>query len=364
MKTQVDQLLTRIEAFVRQSVSHIAQQRQLEAELDELKRIYEANMEEKSKEGFEEISMETDVIDLDEPMQEGEHAREIGSTPPRLASNGNGFEKKAEGVAEHFECHGNRERSALVHSNDGKRSRPTVPQNDPNESITVNCDICQESVPISSLIEDHFRQHNRTAPYKCNICYKQFGKTKFASHLLLHENKRPYACKLCNKKYSDPAYLKRHMLFHGEQKIPCGSCEKKFPRLTELNVHMRIHSNVRPYKCNICGATYKCPAALAKHKETHNSENSPQCELCDKKFKTKYYLKIHSRIHRIQRPFECYFCKKGYFGILSLKDHMTVHTGIRPYSCDMCHKTYRTAQTLKNHKLIHDLCDNSSVKHK
>ena len=52
----------------------------------------------------------------------------------------------------------------------------------------------------------------------------------------------------------------------------CNVCNKSFARRSYLTVHQRIHSNIRPYRCHICGCAFYRGDHLVRHRAKQHGE--------------------------------------------------------------------------------------------
>ena len=70
-----------------------------------------------------------------------------------------------------------------------------------------------------------------------------------------------------------------------------------------LTEHQTIHSNLRPYLCEICGASFKTRSVQRKHIQTiHRNPRSFICTHCSKRFNTRYALRRHETTHHATQP--------------------------------------------------------------
>ena len=72
-------------------------------------------------------------------------------------------------------------------------------------------------------------------------------------------------------------------------------------------------------------------------------------------FKTRGQLKDHENRHSNLRPFKCYICGNSFNRKTRLKVHIMIHTGEKPFKCSFpdCGKTFREKGNLNSHLKKH-----------
>ncbi|XP_054317352.1 zinc finger protein 397 isoform X1 [Pongo pygmaeus] len=165
---------------------------------------------------------------------------------------------------------------------------------------------------------------------------------------------RPYRCDVCGHSFKQHSSLTQHQRIHtGEKPYKCNQCGKAFSLRSYLIIHQRIHSGEKAYECSECGKAFNQSSALIRHRKIHTGEKACKCNECGKAFSQSSYLIIHQRIHTGEKPYECNECGKTFSQSSKLIRHQRIHTGERPYECNECGKAFRQSSELITHQRIH-----------
>ncbi|XP_069508012.1 zinc finger protein 646 [Ambystoma mexicanum] len=109
----------------------------------------------------------------------------------------------------------------------------------------------------------------------------------------------------------------------------------------------------RPYRCSVCGRTYRHAGSLLNHKNTHTS-GLYKCFVCLKQFFNPMAMKNHLRIHTATKRFQCQVCGKAFRASRELITHSRVHTGERPFTCSVCQRGFSSKLSLRQHQHVHN----------
>lgn len=79
--------------------------------------------------------------------------------------------------------------------------------------------------------------------------------------MIKHRKKHEHSgksCKFCSAVFENSIQLYKHMeeMHENEKNVVCTLCGKKFFKEWNLKLHMNIHSGVKPFMCEICGASF------------------------------------------------------------------------------------------------------------
>uniref|UniRef100_A0A3Q3F5T5 C2H2-type domain-containing protein n=1 Tax=Labrus bergylta TaxID=56723 RepID=A0A3Q3F5T5_9LABR len=145
---------------------------------------------------------------------------------------------------------------------------------------------------------------------------------------------KPFRCSICGKRFSDKVSLINHVSIHSEQKrFSCSVCKKRFHWKKDILTHMRTHTGEKPYSCSYCGSGFTQSSHLVAHLKVHTGEKPFTCLVCSASFSIKKSLVEHMRIHTGEKPFDCSVCGKRFAQKGHMRRHLTVHTGERPFIC-------------------------------
>ncbi|XP_063072263.1 zinc finger protein GLI4-like [Engraulis encrasicolus] len=118
--------------------------------------------------------------------------------------------------------------------------------------------------------------------------------------------------------------------------------------------HGSNHGDQQPLYCTLCGRCFNTPREMAIHKQVVHAKDKPyRCGVCGKTFRYSGKFKEHQRIHTGERPYRCHVCFKSFNQTAHLKVHLRVHTGEKPYSCPLCGKRFSQSSQIKGHLNTH-----------
>ncbi|XP_036593589.1 zinc finger protein 75D-like [Trichosurus vulpecula] len=139
----------------------------------------------------------------------------------------------------------------------------------------------------------------------------------------------------------------------GEKPFKCLICGKSFKVSSDLIKHQRVHTEDRPYKCQECDKRFRWSSDLKKHLMIHRGIKPHRCSWCGKSFRKNTHLLSHQRTHTGEKPFKCHECGKSFSQNSHLIMHQTTHTGEQPHKCSMCGKNFSRRSSLLRHQKLH-----------
>ena len=93
------------------------------------------------------------------------------------------------------------------------------------------------------------------------------------------------------------------MIQSEEKPYRCQICLASFTQTSDLKKHSMIHSGEKPYTCELSSPTFTFTKSggQATHSRIHIGENSYKCEVCLVIFAQFIHLKLHSGILKVRR---------------------------------------------------------------
>uniref|UniRef100_A0A3Q3XGW2 C2H2-type domain-containing protein n=1 Tax=Mola mola TaxID=94237 RepID=A0A3Q3XGW2_MOLML len=139
----------------------------------------------------------------------------------------------------------------------------------------------------------------------------------------------PFRCSICGKTFRLKGALKQHLAVHtGEKPFSCSVCGKKFALNATMKRHLIVHSGEKPFGCSVCGKSFALQGTLKQHMIVHTGEKPFSCTVCDVKFARKEHLKKHLLGHTKRKPLSCTICGKMFPQPGDLKQHVIIHTSV------------------------------------
>ncbi|XP_053622230.1 zinc finger protein 595-like [Plodia interpunctella] len=147
----------------------------------------------------------------------------------------------------------------------------------------VECDISFKS---RSLYNTHMRYSIKHVPDSekvfCRQCNKPFrSQSVLNKHIAVaHEDSERSECDICKKVFKSKTAVRTHIKrkhlkskLNVERNKMCDICGKAFQFKSCLEQHMNSHYNIRPFKCEECGATFSYSGARYTHIKLKHRKN-------------------------------------------------------------------------------------------
>ncbi|KAI9338780.1 hypothetical protein BDR26DRAFT_976641 [Obelidium mucronatum] len=119
-----------------------------------------------------------------------------------------------------------------------------------------------------------------------------------------------------------------------KHQCPYLGCLKTFSASGTLKTHLAIHTKERPFKCEVCPASYTTSNRLTVHVRGHSGERPYQCEVfgCGYRAKQKCSLRNHAVKHLNAEEKRAVYLEKQ-----------------RRIPCNDCGRFYKTFESLDQH---------------
>lgn len=129
------------------------------------------------------------------------------------------------------------------------------------------CNLCGHGSSTEDLAKQHVLCHD-TSETDNKATFEIVQIENVAGSEALPLVGHPLVCFLCGKRYESQQRLQKHInIVHDARNRTrtCDICQKTFNRPSSLIEHMRMHSDLRPFQCVSCGASYKHKKHLNHH---------------------------------------------------------------------------------------------------
>ncbi|XP_056390175.1 zinc finger protein 646-like [Hyla sarda] len=162
---------------------------------------------------------------------------------------------------------------------------------------------------------------------------------------------RPFRCEVCGRSYRHAGSLINHKQTHKTGIFRCSICQKRFFNLMAMKNHNRIHFELKRHKCLDCGKAFRLRKQLDTHQRIHRQRTSAR-KLGRRNRKSRYRRFAQGRhqksLMQVSSDGSSLDDKSSDCRVKKEKD-----PDARPYQCEECGRSYRHAGSLFNHKKSH-----------
>uniref|UniRef100_A0AAY4ASJ1 C2H2-type domain-containing protein n=1 Tax=Denticeps clupeoides TaxID=299321 RepID=A0AAY4ASJ1_9TELE len=241
------------------------------------------------------------------------------------------------------------------------------------------CDQCGRSYRHAGSLVNHKNSH-KTGEYYCAVCNNTYSnQLAMKNHLRIHFAAKKHSCPECGRAFRGRKQLQSHRCSAKRRSQPaggargrgrrrprelaCKQCREVFTSADQLTEHAcpAPKNEERPFKCAVCGRSYRHAGSLLNHKNTHKTGHF-SCTFCAKPFSNPMALRNHTRIHTQKKKHVCPTCGKAFRLSSILHNHLKIHArGHAHLSCQTCGKSFQGRSGLKRHRCVGGQSDASKA---
>ncbi|XP_013421310.1 oocyte zinc finger protein XlCOF6 [Lingula anatina] len=248
---------------------------------------------------------------------------------------------------------------------------------------SFRCDVpgCTFSTDSTPTLKIHVETVHPEVVFNCEYLgctYKSCLKMDVRRHYTLrHERGMGVVCTLCGKKYRKRYHLRIHMFNKHEVrgdglrtfKCPEEGCEYETTASNSLKLHATKHKKDKPFNCPYCGRCVKTEKTLQKHINKRHLNIRPYlCQVCGASYGEEHELKTHEARHLTDKPYICEHCSYSTVSKADLASHVLARhnqrldSKIKVYQCHICGYTTTRKKHherhIKGHLNIRDMVCN------
>ncbi|XP_061117587.1 zinc finger protein 729-like [Conger conger] len=229
-------------------------------------------------------------------------------------------------------CHSNDDSQSI--SDEGKKSNECqlhlelinyVNKSQTLKSKTYHCVACPKVFTTPSKLQRHILTHTGQRPFSCYVCGKKFRQLSHMKfHIRTHNQARTTVQKT-DPEDGDPFTL-QHVehdqvssvttvesdispqdtiqILEPEKRLDGNRNPSSPPESgTDQNYHYSSGRNKRQkHQCLNCYKCFSCPSKLQRHLLIHTGQKPFRCVMCGKTFRQAIHLKVHQLTHNKWRP--------------------------------------------------------------
>ncbi|KAM5153050.1 zinc finger protein 646 [Mantella aurantiaca] len=171
-------------------------------------------------------------------------------------------------------------------------------------------------------------------------------------------HQRPYRCEVCGRSYRHAGSLINHKQTHKTGVFRCSICQKRFFNLMAMKNHNRIHFELKRHKCLDCGKAFRLRKQLDTHQRLHWQRAAARKSGRRNRLSTRC-----RKFAQTQQRKATSFCEDIALDQADCSDKKSSDSSVkreldpdaRPYQCEECGRSYRHAGSLFNHKKSHTM---------
>ncbi|XP_075686999.1 zinc finger protein 646 [Rhinoderma darwinii] len=213
--------------------------------------------------------------------------------------------------------------------------------------LSGTCDHSSPSAEVGGDPVEH-KEDIQDLPILSNSLSQHEGETGFYW--------RPFRCEVCGRSYRHAGSLINHKQTHKTGIFRCSICQKRFFNLMAMKNHNRIHFELKRHKCLDCGKAFRLRKQLETHQRIHRQRASGR-KLGRRNRRSRFRRFAQGHPQKSLRPVSSEGSAVNKVIVAGKKRSFHAKRQMdpdsRPYQCEECGRSYRHAGSLFNHKKSH-----------
>uniref|UniRef100_A0A1I8Q0M2 C2H2-type domain-containing protein n=1 Tax=Stomoxys calcitrans TaxID=35570 RepID=A0A1I8Q0M2_STOCA len=245
----------------------------------------------------------------------------------------------------------------------------------------LECDICGETCPTFTLLQNHFRQRHPQEECYVKCCQERLEHSQLLVHIRQHmpqsstklnpkkrrkrkeldafiaQYERELVCVICTQTCGSFTILQNHFRRnHPDSEFFISCCGRKFKGRFHIVEHIRHHVDPNAFKCKVCGFKYTSWASFHNHMARVHSSKGNKSTAMD----LKSAAELDSVVSLWLPQLQCEVCNESYQQFSLLYEHFRLQHPTQQCRIACCDRKLETRKEIENHINSHFAADSLS----